>query len=524
MTHPIPVDALEASHLLVVGTTGSGKTYLARGLLEQLRRAGRRVGAIDKLGKLWGLTLSADGAGPGLEFVICGGKRPGAVPMRPDDGAKLGRLFVERNLPAIFDLSQWTAPAQEEWVAAFGDAVFQHNEGALHLAIDEAQSFVPLNGGGPAFNSIRRLAEQGRGNGVNLLLTAPRLSRVDATVRGAMQGIVAMRQTGTNDRAATAELLSGEAAVDEKSLKAELPGLPTGTGYVGIPGARQLESIAFPPNSTFDSSRTPRHGDKPPAPIAVSSALVDEPSPQDGGPGDPEEADRRGSEVGGRLAERDRRIAELEERLGAAVRRSDIAETIIDQLLDGISAAVDALDRVREAIVDESEMPSAGAGEDMTAATSASGTANSHDRLPCWSARAAAAIAAGLSKSSSTFSLNRRAMLDGEWIVVDADGIVSFGPSAIADAGVAAAIEQPIGDPVAFWASKFTPGVGRMLLFVAEKWRRSRRAVGRAEIAEGAGMSLTSSTFAGGLTELRRNGLIETQGAGFVLAKALRDG
>ena len=115
-------------------------------------------------------------------------------------------------------------------------------------------------------------------------------------------------------------------------------------------------------------------------------------------------------------------------------------------------------------------------------------------------------------------------MLDGEWIVVDADGIVSFGPSAIADAGVAAAIEQPIGDPVAFWASKFTPGVGRMLLFVAEKWRRSRRAVGRAEIAEGAGMSLPSSTFAGGLTELRRNGLIETQGAGFVLAKALRDG
>lgn len=272
---PITADQLEAAHWLVVGTTGSGKTYLTRGLLEQLRRADRRVGAIDKMGKLWGVTLSVDGTAPGLEFVIFGGKRAQA-PMTPDQGARIGQLFVEQNLPAIFDLSQWKQPDRERWVADFSEAVFFANETALHLVFDEAQSWVPNNGGGPAFDAVKLLAEQGRGNGINLLLTAPRLSGVDAGVRGAIAAMVAMRQTGSVDRAKTAELVAGHLAIDEKTFRNELPILPTGTGFVWSPTGAGLERVAFPPNTTFDSSRTPRHGDTPLPPVAVSSKLVEE--------------------------------------------------------------------------------------------------------------------------------------------------------------------------------------------------------------------------------------------------------
>jgi len=66
---PVTISQLEEGHLLIVGQTRSGKTYRLRGAIEQLRRADRRVGAIDKLGNHWGLTRSADGSGPGLEFV-----------------------------------------------------------------------------------------------------------------------------------------------------------------------------------------------------------------------------------------------------------------------------------------------------------------------------------------------------------------------------------------------------------------------------------------------------------------------
>ncbi len=272
---PITLDQLEAAHWLVVGTTGSGKTYLARGLLEQLRRADRRVGVVDKMGKLWGLTLSADGTGPGLEFVIFGGKRAQA-PMTPDQGALIGRLFVERNIPAIFDLSQWKAPDRERWVADFSEAVFDANETALHLMFDEAQSWVPQGGGGPAYDAVKLLAEQGRGNGINLLLTAPRMAGLDANVRGAIAAMVAMRQTLDIDIKRTAETIGAHLTIDDKAFKAQLPTLPTGTGYVWSPAGSGLERVAFPANSTFDSSRTPRHGDTPPPPIAISNTLVDE--------------------------------------------------------------------------------------------------------------------------------------------------------------------------------------------------------------------------------------------------------
>lgn len=272
--HPLTLEQLEESHLLIIGQSRTGKTYQLRGAIEQLRRADRRVGAIDKIGNHWGLTVSADGKGPGLEFVIFGGKRA-MVPMTPDQGDMLGRLFVERNIPAIFDVSQWTSIERLRWVADFADAVFRYNEGALHLGVDEAQSWMPLNGGGPAFQNMLRLVEQGLGNGIRLMMSVQRLARLDATARGMSPLVVAMRQTGTIDRKAVAELMAIDAA-DAARLKRELPTLPAGTGYIWDPGSGVLDKHAFPPNITFDSSRTPRHGDTPPAPIAVSSTLVDE--------------------------------------------------------------------------------------------------------------------------------------------------------------------------------------------------------------------------------------------------------
>lgn len=158
--HPVSLDMLEEGHTLLLGQTRSGKTYQIRNYLERLRRAERRVGAIDKLGNHWGLTLSPDGKRPGLDFVIFGGKRA-HVPMSPTDGARLGRLFVEKNIPAVFDVSQWHHDEQQLWVADFADAIFLHNEGSLHLALDEAPSWIPQQSErGDAYRPVQRLATQ----------------------------------------------------------------------------------------------------------------------------------------------------------------------------------------------------------------------------------------------------------------------------------------------------------------------------------------------------------------------------
>ncbi len=335
--HSIPLDQLEA-HTLVVGTTGSGKTYMLRGLLEQLRRADRRVGAIDKMGNLWGVTNSADGQAAGLEFVIFGGKRA-HVPMSPADGAKLGRLFAERGFPAIFDVSQWKRDDQERWVADFADALFATSQLSTHLLLDEAQSWVPQGGGGEAFAAVQRLAEQGRGNGIHLLIAVQRMARLDSTVRGMMTGLtIAMKQTIVLDRKAVRDHVAGDAA----TLYEALPGLPPGTGFICDPSAASIERARFPRNTTFDSSRTPRHGDTPPTPIAVSSALVDElrqalappmlatPLPDDTIPAEPSAARSKGAAVATMIIERDDRIATLEAENAEQLARISTLERVRD--------------------------------------------------------------------------------------------------------------------------------------------------------------------------------------------------
>ena len=565
----ITVDQLEAAHWLVVGTTGSGKTYLARGLLEQMRRADRRVGAVDKLGKLWGLTLSADGTGPGLEFVIFGGKRA-QVPMRPDQGAVIGRLFVEQNIPAIFDLSQWKAPDSERWVADFSEAVFAANETALHLVFDEAQSWVPQNGGGPAYDAIRLLAEQGRGNGINLLLTAPRMAGLDANVRGAIAAMVAMRQTLDIDIKRTAETIGAHLTIDDKAFRAELPTLPTGTGYVWSPTGAGIERVAFAPNTTFDSSRTPRHGDTPPAPIAISSSLVDElraaltPSVNPEKP----EIQNSGFPHADTHAALQNRIAGLEEIIAdqaAELEHLRGADAECEAYSAGLTA-IDVLVRsiqsgefranlhlgdanLHEAALPEvtAVLPPAPPAADVAAFASAAktrrgatiriGSAAGDHSLPPRRVRILSAIVAATNllntstparpvvawlaetvPSSSTFEKDLSAMRTLGLIDYPGSGRVALTKAGIAAAGPAPAAPVSRGGLLSLIARKLPPRRADIIRCI---WTR-REAVSRAHLADELRISPSSSTFEKDLSAMRTLGLIDYPAQGFVqLAKVL---
>jgi len=59
----LPLSALD-DRLAIVGTSGSGKTYAAKGLAERLMAGGGRVCIVDPLGVWWGLRLAADGHAP----------------------------------------------------------------------------------------------------------------------------------------------------------------------------------------------------------------------------------------------------------------------------------------------------------------------------------------------------------------------------------------------------------------------------------------------------------------------------
>ncbi|MFB0875503.1 MULTISPECIES: hypothetical protein [unclassified Sphingobium] len=560
--HPISIEMLEEGHLLLLGTTGAGKTYQQRGFLERLRFNGRRVGAVDKLGNHWGLTLSADGKGAGLDFIIFGGKR-GHVPMTPLDGERIGRLFVERNIPAIFDVSQWKADEQLDWMEGFADAVFLHNEGPLHLGLDEAQSWVPQGGGGDAFNSVRRLAEQGRGNGIRLMMAAQRLSRIDKSCAGMAAVVVAMRQTGTADRKAMRDLLAADA--DQMAMiERELPGLPTGSGFVWDPLQGSLVRHAFPANLTFDSSRTPRHGDTPPASIAVSSDLVEElrqalappvkssvadDYPDDVIPADPMTAFEKGGAIGAMLVERDDRIADLElanrmleataETLAAERDQLDIAISLIvriagmarrAELTKDLHHRLTGVKQAQTAVTAPggSEPPAAvevaPPARDVRIPPSHAGGASDRDLrslavlaaiYPAGLSEAAWAGRAGRARKGGAWASQRKRYADagliekrdGRWFATAA-GVETA-------AGEVPTLPAPGAELVNWWADRLGPA-GKLLRHLY-----GMHGLSRGELAAAVNMTATGGAFSGAVAELKRNELIEERGKRLFVAPAL---
>jgi len=79
----IPIAALE-QHVAIVGRTGSGKSYAARGAVEALLEEGRQVVVLDPTGVWWELRATAEG-GPGFPVPVIGGDHAD-VPLPADAG------------------------------------------------------------------------------------------------------------------------------------------------------------------------------------------------------------------------------------------------------------------------------------------------------------------------------------------------------------------------------------------------------------------------------------------------------
>lgn len=552
--HPISLDLLQSNHLAILATTGAGKTYTMRGIAERMRALGWRHGVVDKLGNCWGLTVSEDGEGPGLEYVIFGG-RHAHVPMEPDDGEKIATLFLEQNFPAIFDLSAWKRPQQERWVSDFADTLFHlHTEGSTHLFLDEIQSWVPQSGGSMCYDSIERLATQGRGRGIKLVMAAQRPATVSKTVLYMCTAIVAMKMVGKIDRSTIADMFEPHVE-DLKKLKDMLPSLSVGQGFLWDPGAGEAKLIHLPANRTFDSSATPKHGDKAVNVVPFTSSLVEKLCKALARP-DPElaaDADAKAIDHGDGVDWKakydaikpalDRAQADLE----AARRHDDALKGMFLRLLNDAQleiADVQFLDLPRNpAFAGAGEPKPAPAAPDaelspagkqiMAQKPAAKDPAPPKDftKRPSVeklinAVKAAhprklfiddLCLSAGVSQQSSAWRDNYKAFM--------ADGRVQLigGMYMLTDTGCA---ELPEGRqasaavaPLELWLRHYPPATQRMLTLLANA---QGRVISREEIAQQCEISITSSGLKGGINELIKQGLVEAADGGWRITRDLK--
>jgi len=291
----------------VIGAKGSGKSYTARRLAEQLIRAGAPTVILDPIGNWWALRLAADGKSPGLAIPVIGGMHAD-LPLPADAGGKLAEALVTSSASAVIDYSEFSKSKRKEFVADFLEVVFRTLRIKLspfHLIVEEAQLVAPQNCApgeqrmlGAATDYVR--LARNYGGGVTLLTQRPQ--SVSKEVLNQVECLFVGQLRGPHERKAIAEWSTDTGADDgvtNADLKA-LPSLAVGEFFCWSPSwLRVFKRVRILPTETFDASSTPTLGSMgrqraPLAPVDLDAlrALLAEPPP-------PESVDEDGAETSG---------------------------------------------------------------------------------------------------------------------------------------------------------------------------------------------------------------------------------
>lgn len=259
MDNPIPVAALK-QHIAVLGKTGSGKTYAAKGVVERILSDRGRVCVIDPTGAWHGLRSSASGKRAGFPVVIFGGEHAD-LPLGGAHGEALAEIIGTASTPAILDTSLMRVGERTKFFADFADALVRKNKGPLHLVIDEAHLFAPQGKvndpqSGAMLHAANNLVSLGRSRGLRIMMITQRPAKLHKDSLTQIETLVAMRLIAPQDRRAVEDWIADNA--DEKTgreIITSLATLKTGEGWVWAPELGVLDRVHFPKIKTLDTSR-----------------------------------------------------------------------------------------------------------------------------------------------------------------------------------------------------------------------------------------------------------------------------
>jgi len=250
----------------ILAIRGSGKTYTASVLAEEMLEANLPIVVLDPTGAWWGLRADADGKGPGYPIVVMGGDH-GDVPLESTAGEVLADFVVEERQSVVLDMSHFRKGERARFVTDFCEKLYLKNRKALHLFIDEADSFAPqrpMHGEERMLGALEDIVRRGRIRGLGVTLITQRSAVINKDVLSQVEVLIALRTIGSHDRAAIDVWTEAHGTKEQRDLMmSSLASLPKGTAWFWSPGwLDEFKKIEIRKRRTFNSSATPKVGER----------------------------------------------------------------------------------------------------------------------------------------------------------------------------------------------------------------------------------------------------------------------
>ncbi len=263
----LPADAVTQTFALLA-RRGAGKSNAAVVMAEQFLDQEQFIIAIDPVGTAWwGLKSSADGKHEGYKVLIMGGEHAD-VPLEPTAGKMVAEFLVRDRVSTILDISLMGEGEMKRFVADFAATFYRLNRDAVHLFVDEADEFAPQSGmtgdAAKSLGAMQNVVRRGRARGIGVTLITQRSAVLNKSVLTQTECLVALQTTGPQDIAAIESWLEHHSDKGHRDeILKTLPGFQQGEAWVYSPGwLRRLARIQIPLRRTFNSSATPKAGER----------------------------------------------------------------------------------------------------------------------------------------------------------------------------------------------------------------------------------------------------------------------
>jgi hypothetical protein len=199
----LDVDLLLSTRMLVTADSGGGKTFLLKRICEQASSKIQII-IIDPEGEFSPLRER-------FPFVLAG--KGGETPADVRSAAKLGLTLLQTRASAVCDLYEMKSSERHEWVRLFLEALLEAPKNLRHpciVIVDEAHLFCPEKGKGEsqASDAMKGLCTRGRKRLLCPLFATQRLAELDKGASGMLNNRLIGPTFEDVNRKRAAEILS----------------------------------------------------------------------------------------------------------------------------------------------------------------------------------------------------------------------------------------------------------------------------------------------------------------------------